>query len=330
MSAGVVRVVLAWCAAATCVACARGCGRSTDGSSRPTRVELQRSTEAGSACPTFARAETLGRVQAPNLTEISGVAMSKKNPGVLWVHNDSGHAAELFAIARDGRTLAQYVIDGSRNADWEDLALGPGPERGESYLHVGDIGGNRRARLEFVVYRVREPDVHSGDNPIVHGSLPASVLQFTYPDGHHDAETLFFDPRSDGDLYVVTKDRSGVSHVYRAPGPIADDSKQRLELVASLQLPRTGERGSNQATSGAISPSGEYVLIKTYTMLYLWMRRDGASIADTLRTAACPAPLVREEQGEALTFAPDGTGYLTTSEGRSSPLYFFRREPASR
>jgi hypothetical protein len=290
---------------------------------------VQSSTRSGDPCPTFARAETLGRVQAPNLTEISGVAMSKKNPGVLWVHNDSGHAAELFAIARDGRTLAQYVVDGAHNADWEDLAFGPGPEPGEAYLHVGDFGGNRRARLEFVVYRVREPRVPSGDQPIVHGSLPASALHFTYPDGHHDAETLFFDPKSDGDLYVVTKDRQGASHVYRARGPIADGSSKPLERVASLQLPKTGERGSDQATSGAISPSGEYVLIKTYTMLYLWVRREGASIADTLRTPACRVPLVREEQGEALTFAPDGTGYLTTSEGRTPPIYFFRRETAA-
>ncbi|HEY6560204.1 MAG TPA: hypothetical protein VI072_23125 [Polyangiaceae bacterium] len=330
MSAGVARVMLVWCAAATCVACARGCGRNTAGSGPPSPVAVRSSTQPDNPCPTFARAETVGRVQAPNLTEISGVAMSKKNPGVLWVHNDSGHAAELFAIARDGRTLAQFVIDGARNADWEDLALGPGPERGESYLHVGDIGGNRRARLEFVVYRVREPEVASGENPMVHGSLPASALHFTYPDGHHDAETLFFDPKSDGDLYVVTKDLHGASHVYRATGPIADGSSRPLTLVASLHFPRTGERGSDQVTSGAISPSGEYVLIKTYTMLYLWVRLEGASIADTLRTAACRLPLVREEQGEALTFAPDGTGYLTTSEGRSPPIYFFRREPASR
>jgi hypothetical protein len=252
--------------------------------------------------------------------------MSKKNPGVLWVHNDSGHAAELFALARDGRTLAQYTIEGAHNADWEDLALGPGPARGESFLHVGDIGGNRRERLEFVVYRVREPKVDAGDRPIVHGSLPASVLEFAYPDGHHDAETLFFDPKSDGDLYVVTKDRHGASRVYRARGPLADGSRNPLELVASLHFPRTGERGSDQATSGAISPSGEYVLIKTYTVLYLWVRRDGASIADTLRRPACRVPLVREEQGEALTFAPDGSGYLTTSEGRSSAIYFFQSQ----
>lgn len=329
MSAAWSTAALAWCAAATCVSCDAGCGRKTPAPT-PTQVAVS-STQAGNPCPSFASGETVGRVQAPNLTEISGVAMSRKNQGVLWVHNDSGHAAELFALAQEGHTLAQYAVDGARNADWEDLALGPGPEPGESYLHIGDIGGNRRERLDFIVYRVREPKVLTGDRPIVHGSLPATLLKFTYPDGHHDAETLFFDPKSAGDMYVVTKDRRGTSLVYRARGPIADSSVNALELVASLQLPKTGERGSDQATSGTISPSGAYVLIKTYTQLFLWVRRDGASIADTLRAPACRLPLVREEQGEALTFAPDGTGYLTTSEGRSSPIYFFRsRGPEQR
>lgn len=329
MSAAVSRAVLLWCAAATGVACDQGCGRQSPAPA-PTEVEVQSSTRPGNPCPAFATGIALGRVQAPNLTEISGVAMSKKNHGVLWVHNDSGHAAELFALGGDGRTLAQYTIEGARNTDWEDLAFGPGPEPRESYLHVGDIGDNRRARLDFVVYRIREPKVQTGDTPIVHGALPASTLQFTYPDGHHDAETLFFDPKSDGDLYVVTKDRRGTSLVFRAPGPLADGSRNPLELVASLHFPKTGERGSDQATSGAISPSGEHVLIKTYTMLYLWVRRNGSSIADTLRTPACRVPLVREEQGEALTFAPDGSGYLTTSEGRSSPIFFFRSQSAPR
>jgi hypothetical protein len=325
MSAALSRALLAWCAAASSMACEQGCGRRSPAPA-PSEVQVLRTTDAANPCPAFATGVPLGRIQAPNLTEISGVAMSKKNPGVLWVHNDSGHAAELFAVAQDGRTLAQYTIAGARNADWEDLALGPGPARGESYLHVGDIGGNRRERLEFIVYRVLEPKVAARDQPIVHGSLAASALQFAYPDGHHDAETLFFDPKSDGDLYVVTKDRRGASQVYRSRGPLADGSRNALELVASLHFPQTGERGSDQATSGAISPSGEYVLIKTYTVLYLWVRRAGASIADTLRTPACRVPLVREEQGEALTFAPDGSGYLTTSEGRSSAIYFFQSQ----
>src|SRR5688500_7126733 len=95
-------VAFAWCAAATSLACDDGC-HSRD-RQRASAVQLRTSSEAA-ACPAFAKGQALGRVQAPNLTEISGVAMSKKNPGVLWVHNDSGHAAELFALAEDGHTL---------------------------------------------------------------------------------------------------------------------------------------------------------------------------------------------------------------------------------
>jgi len=37
------------------------------------------------------------------------------------------------------------------------MAAGPGPERGKSYLYLGDIGDNNEARAEIVVYRVPEP-----------------------------------------------------------------------------------------------------------------------------------------------------------------------------
>jgi hypothetical protein len=93
----------------------------------------------------------------PVLTEVSGLAASRVQPPLLWVHNDSGGQPAVYAIRPDGSLAATYLIAGATNTDWEDIAVGPGPARGVSYLYVGDIGDNLSARDHLTVYRVAEP-----------------------------------------------------------------------------------------------------------------------------------------------------------------------------
>ena len=76
---------------------------------------------------------------------------------LLWVHDDSGGAPAVYAIRPDGSLASTYTIEGATNTDWEDIAVGPGPERNTSYLFVGDIGQNGGARDAVTVYRVAEP-----------------------------------------------------------------------------------------------------------------------------------------------------------------------------
>ncbi|MEK9751464.1 MAG: hypothetical protein VW236_07935 [Flavobacteriaceae bacterium] len=42
--------------------------------------------------------DTLGYSIDTRLKEISGLVVSRKNPGVFWVHNDSGDAPVLYAL----------------------------------------------------------------------------------------------------------------------------------------------------------------------------------------------------------------------------------------
>ncbi len=54
-------------------------------------------------------------------------------------------------------SLGVFRVTGAQARDWEDISIGPGPQRGKSYLYIGDIGDNNEARSEIVVYRVAEP-----------------------------------------------------------------------------------------------------------------------------------------------------------------------------
>src|SRR5215207_1575918 len=83
---------------------------------------------AGGVCDGFGSPEVAGTVANPVLVEISGVAASRAHPGVLWTHNDSGGAPEVYAVAQDGADLGTYAVDGARATDWEDIAVGPGPD----------------------------------------------------------------------------------------------------------------------------------------------------------------------------------------------------------
>jgi hypothetical protein len=276
-----------------------------------------------------------GRVSSPDLIEISGMAASRTQD-VIWAHNDSGDTARVFGMRPDGEHLATYTLDGAEAIDWEDMALGPGPEEGVGYLYLGDIGDNASARAEIVVYRAVEPEFGPASSDL---SLDAEALVLRYPDGAHDAETLLSDPRT-GDLYIVTKDiTGGPSGVYRAPPGLGGGSETTLEKVGDIEFaaltpgkeipPEAGPLPSGLGrvpTGGDISPDGSILAIRTYGTAWLWPRTEGATVAEAFGASPCEGPSALEPQGEAIAFAADGAGYFTASEGVNPPLSRFHAE----
>jgi hypothetical protein len=258
-------------------------------------------------------------VADPQIVEASGLAVSRMHDGVLWVHNDSGDGARVFAIDREGVTLAEIDFPGTLALDWEDMAIGPGPEPGVDYLYFGDIGDNGEIRATISVYRVAEPDPADGDATI--DDVTAIVLD--YPDGSHNAETLLVDPET-ADILVVTKERSGESGVFRAAAPRGGGETIDLEQIGTLGFGSALLPGNTLTTGGDIAADGSLIAIRTYNSAFAWRRVAGASLADAFATEPCPLPLEREEQGETLALAVDGM--LTISEGVSQPVWFFARQ----
>ncbi len=275
-------------------------------------------------CPSFASGVVAGRIGASAVTEASGIAASRRNPGTLWIHNDSSAGPRVYAVSKTGTLQAIYDLGGAAARDWEDIAIGPGPVAGKSYLYIGDIGDNAESRTTIDVYRVAEPDVRS-DSPTTPVTLSGvERLTFVYPDRAHNAETLLVDPMN-GDVYVVVKSSDGVSPVFRSVAPLSGTTTMRLERVAVLSFGVAPLAGSRTTTGGDISPSGHEIAIRTYDAAYLWRRPPGSSIAAAFATSPCSIPLPREPQGEAIGFFSDGRGYFTVSEGVSQPIYSFAR-----
>jgi hypothetical protein len=236
---------------------------------------------------------------ADDLVESSGVAASRRTPGVWWTHDDSGWAAEVAAIDSAGSEIGRVKVRGARNRDWEDVAVGPCGAG--SCVYAGDIGDNAGQRSEIVVWRFPEP--LPGDRQ----SARAARLAARYPTARHNAEALFALP--DGSLYIVTKGTSGLPiELYRWPMPPAPGRTVTLERVRGLAPAPNGY--PDQVTGAGASPNGRWVAVRTYSAIFFYRTAD-------LLGSGTPAytmdvrPL-GEPQGEAVALADDGSVVLTT------------------
>ncbi|MCH8217197.1 MAG: hypothetical protein IH892_10530 [Planctomycetes bacterium] len=267
----------------------------------------------------FAQGVCTGHISSAKLRETSGMVASRQNAGILWMHNDSGAGAELFAVTQSGETVASYRVTGASARDWEDIALGPGPEAGQDYLYIGDIGDNGAKRPYVILYRVPEPRVGHKNTTAMARTSPARALRLSYPDGPHDAETLLVDPLT-GDLYIITK-RDLFSRVYRASPPHSTTERILLERVALMPW--------GFAVGGDISADGQLILIRGYSSASMFKRPAKGPLWQAFLEPSTLVPLRQERQGEAICFNAQGTGYYTTSEGKNQPIYFYRRTPPS-
>jgi hypothetical protein len=240
----------------------------------------------------------------PIIEEGSGIVDSKKNPGYLWVQEDSGNPPELYLLRYNGVTLKKIYIKNSSNRDWEDIALSG------SDLYIADIGDNQQVYPEYTIYRVPEPlltmDTASSNK----------AIKFKYPDGSHDAEAFLIDPTTK-DIYIITK-RDVPAGVYKLSYPY--NSLNTVILVTTLPL--------FGITGAALSTSGKEIIIRTYLNLFHFSRPSGQSIEQALKGKYKSLPYVTEPQGEAVTFTIDNSGFFTLSEKGLSAgvnLYFYKR-----
>ncbi|HEV7883943.1 MAG TPA: hypothetical protein VGO81_10255 [Solirubrobacteraceae bacterium] len=274
--------------------------------------------EAAPLCARL-RAAVTGHITAPAATELSGLAMSRTQPGVLWTHNDSGDRARVLAVTPGGRLLADVALTGVKNVDWEDIAVGPSPGGGDA-LYVADIGDNDARRREVVVYRVPEPRVGRGRAA---ATAPAARLALRYPDGAHDAEALLVEPGTRA-LVVVTKSFGGDAGVYVA-------RRSAATATTVLRRSRRLSLGAGEAVTGAgISADGRTIVLRTYDRARVWTRRPREPLTSALRRRPCTAraDLLAEGQGEAIALAGDGRAFYTVPEGRRPAIR--RYVPAGR
>lgn len=272
-----------------------------------------------SADAQFASDPTLAPVTPGQIDEASGMADSRSQPGNLWIEQDSGSPNELALLGYDGTVKGKITIPNATNRDWEEMAVGPGPQDGVNYLYIGDIGDNNAQTALYQIYRLPEPATLQ--SPITQ----VERINFRYPDGSRDAEAMFVDPKTK-DIYIITK-REDKVHLYRLAYPQNINEVTVAEALGELSF---GGGLANYVTGAAISPDGSEILVRTYAQLYYWKRNADQSVADALQLGSRRQLVTRlEPQGEAVCFDKDAKGFFTISERASASsvgLYYYARK----
>lgn len=263
----------------------------------------------------FAKGTITGQIESRELREVSGIAASRINPGVVWLHND-GRTNRLFGVRTTGETAAVLEWPNAM-VDFEDAASGPGPTGDEAYLYIGDIGDNDARRPQVRVYRVLEPKLADSDGPQY---LTGEVedFRFTYPEGPVDAEALLVDPVM-GDILIVSKEKKRAQVFAIAQDQLKPREPVELQHVATIKI--------GNVSAGDISPDGRQIMLRSEKDGWLWQRDPAKSVGETLsQPGAVKVPVRHKAQaknGEGISFDPAGDGYFTISEGSGQPLALF-------
>ncbi len=268
--------------------------------------------------------EPAGRIESPELSELSGLAVSRRVAGRWWGLNDSGHAPVLYAFAADGRGQGEVTL-GILNTDWEDLASYSDRD-GRAYLAIADTGDNFSFRSFVSIWVLPEPEL-----PAKAGELPVPrEIRFRFEDGPRDCEALAADPARQRFLLVDKGRRpAGLYELPMAPpanGQVAVARRiGELPLIWSgglpPALPAGTERYRGSATSMDLSPDGRRLLVLAYKHLAEFQRRDDEDWPQAI--ARGPAGILRIPPlriAEALGYDAQAHQALIGGEAVHTPL----------
>ena len=276
-----------------------------------------------SAPPPFAQLS--GLMLDAQLDEVSGLAVSMRHDDVLWMVNDGGNDAHLYAVSPRGSKLATLQVEGVDNTDWEDIAAFA--LDGRDYLLVADTGDNGGLRKTLQLHVFEEP-ARVADATV----RPAWSIVFRWPDGARDCEAVAVDPAA-GEVLLVSKKRQP-PELFAVPLRSAGgDAPQVARLLGTLAGVPQGDdeevaanpelaRLRSQVTAADIARDRHALAVLTYRDVLVYQRRGREDWASAVARPPDVHPLPWVPQAEALGWSADGRALFATGELSPAPLFF--------
>ncbi|WP_146194531.1 hypothetical protein [Vibrio albus] len=267
-----------------------------------------------------------GVIHSENISEASGIAVSKQNRDIIWINNDSGNRASVFGVDSTGKQEVQLDITGTENTDWEDLATFQ--FEGRSYILIADVGDNGTSRKHYTIHIVQEPDLSQTDMPVHLTLQPKWNITFTYPDGEHDCESVAVDAKRQ-QVLLLSK-REEVPILYQLP-LTPKNQKQSIarELGPIKPFPAPGQTYfrlidllgyTSQPTGMDIAPDGSGVAVLTYGDAYYYPVAEDQNWVDVFSLTPSVISLPLLEQAEGIGFDNSGEHLFIVSEKLPAPL----------
>ena len=266
--------------------------------------------------------------QVASVVEASGLVASRQNLDILWLHNDSGDDAVVYAFTTEGEYRGRLELVGAEATDIEDIALAACPRDPETdCLWLADLGNNNLDRDDLGIWVVAEPVLDPDevapqiwtDSAFLH--LPAKV------DGDEaDIEALAVSP--DGLLiYAFEKIDSTTARYFVAH--LSLNSELVFTSLGELSVPGLNVEHGHSITGADLHPGAERLLLRVYTVSLeyrLNSSMDMARLSELTPIEVFWGP-IDEGQGEAIAYDSDGLGILTISEDPAKevnqPLHYY-------
>lgn len=268
----------------------------------------------------------IGNIESTELSEISGIASSYQYKNILWMLNDSGNSAYIYAVEFSGEIKAIYQLKNIRNIDWEDLASFT--YQNQSYLIIADVGDNESVRPNRHLFFIKEPDLPSDP----HEKMDLSVdfqIKYTYDDGPRDCESVAVDLPNQRILLLSKRDKP--PRMYAIPLlPFKENRKVVANKIGTLDaIPKILSRDirfnqhlqwGNQPTAMDISPVTHDLVIQTYKTAYLYPYQSDSDLSWNFNLTPITLVLPLLKQAESLCFGQDGHTIYVTSEKLPAPV----------
>jgi hypothetical protein len=273
-------------------------------------------------------AQLSGMLLDARLDEISGLAASRVHEDVLWMHDDGGNDARLFAVGIRGGLQATFPVAGVANTDWEDIAAFE--LDGRHYLLVADTGDNGGLRRSLQLHVIEEPA--SLDEAAQRVPLePAWSIAFRWPDGARDCEAVAVDVQR-GEVLLISKKRTPPELFALPLRPRGDGVRvaHRLGVLAGVPVPDAEALRANprmarirhQVTAADIAPDRGRLAVMTYNEVLLYRRRGDETWAQAVARKPAIHDLPWLPQAEALGWDANGRGLYATGEFAPAPLLY--------
>ncbi|MCP4246386.1 MAG: hypothetical protein GY778_04985 [bacterium] len=247
------------------------------------------------AAPNRPEWQPVGRLTDAAVAECSGIVASRRYPGIFWIHNDSEHPPELFAVRASGEVVARFHVRGAVNSDWEDIAADA-----EGNLYVGDVGNNFGLFPVRSIYRLAEPD------PFADPPQQAAVAErhkFSYPGERFNIEALFVRGK---DLFVISRQRlPGQTRIWRVD-TASSGAAEAPPLIEVAALDHSRVSGAD------LSPDGRKLAVCTPGSLSVFALDDRGWFPTDVKPQWVKFPWGKIE---ACCF--DGSDVVLASEDRS-------------